>query len=268
MRALVLADLKLGLADLLDQRTAALEGTTAGTLYRPHLERLRNAIDALPRTVAKERPLTDELARTDLAHDDFGAALWHYTEAFLRAPGIDGATRERARRIREMLVPSLSVLRVSYASEAAAARERRPQLAALRGDLDHFPLPGRVTLSAWAEGFVGCGEALLPLLTQRAKIKAEQESSKRTTAGLLRCEAISVLLRFRTALADEFRDRPALARERERDVFAFFDQLSATRVAALRGRTTAAVRRTEPVADEVDATSGDFPQPGGEPLVS
>jgi hypothetical protein len=268
MRTLVLSDLKLGLADLLDQRAAGLAGTSAGTLYRPHLERVRRAIDALPRSVAKERPLTEELARTDVEHDDFGAALWHYTEAFLRAPGLDAETRRGAQRIRAELIPSLAVLRVSYASEAAAAKERRPHLVALRSELERFPLPGRQTLLAWAEGFVDRGEALLPLLTERARLIAEQDSSTRARAGMLRSEAISVLLRLRAALSDEFADRPAIARDRDRELFAFIDRLAEARTAALRGRGTASGRGSDAAPSELDADPAAADGDGVPPQVS
>lgn len=239
MRSLVLADLRLGLGDLLDQRAPVVLATAAGKVYYPRLVRIRTAIDALPPGSAKERPLAEALARTDAEHDDFGAAIWHYAEAITRAPDVAPETRSAAARIRDAFIPTLAILQESYATEAAGAVDRRRKIEALRGDLEAFPLPDQRTVLAWAEGFVGKGDALSVLLAQRANTVADQDAGARTRAGALRSAAIGLLSRFRIALADELADRPNVARERDREIFAFLDQLATQRRSSVRRRVGA-----------------------------
>ncbi len=252
MKSLLLSDLKLGLADLLGPRAPLLLATAAGKLYHPNLARLRTEIDALPPLAIQSRPLAEELAVADGEHDAFGAAMWHYVEAIVRAPDMPAETKSRAERIRSQLIPSLSILKESYASEAAGATERRPKIAALRVDLEQLPLPGNRSVADWAEAFVGKGEELLELLTRRATLTVEQEAAARTRAGTLRSETIATLTRFRTALADELADRPALARERDREIFAFIDQLAGDRLVAQRNRSAPAEPEPEPGAPEIE----------------
>jgi hypothetical protein len=248
VKSLLLSDLKLGLADLLGARAPLLLATAAGRLYHPTLSRHRAELDALPPMVIQSRPLAEELATTDGEHDAFGAAIWFYLEAIARAPDVPADIKARAEHIRTELVPTLSILKESYASEAAGATERRPKIATLQAELEQMPLPGKRTLADWAEAFVGKGEALLTLLTRRATLTVEQEAAARTRAGTLRSETIATLTRFRTALADELADRPAFARERDREIFAFLDQLAGDRQAAQRNRSTPA--EPEPGAPE------------------
>lgn len=261
MRALLLSDLKLGLADLLGARCPLLLATAAGKLYHPNLERLRTELDGLPAGVVRDRPLAEELAATDGEHDGFGAAIWHYVEAMVLAPDVSADTRSRAERIRQALVPQLAILRESYASEAAGAKERRLKIPALRAELERMPLPDGRTLADWAEGFVARGEALLGLLTRRADLSVEQEANARRRAGMLRSETIATLTRFRTALADELADRPVLARERDREIFAFLDQLAGDRQAAQRNRTASAEPEIGAPEAELDDPSSAIPVP-------
>jgi hypothetical protein len=262
MRNLLLSDLKLGLADLLGTRAQPLLATTAGTLYSPALARLRTAIDALPAALTRDRPLVEEMTRTDAEHDSFGAAIWYYTEAVLRAPDTDPQTRARVERVRAAFIPTLGILRESYASEAAGATERRPKIEVFRHDLEQLPLPDGRSLADWVEAFVGRGETLLALLRRRATMAADQDAATRRQAGTLRSEAIATLMRLRTALADEFADRPALARDRDREIFAFVDQLAGNRNAALRSRVSADKSKDDTVdPEEATIAPDDGPVP-------
>ena len=261
MRALLLTDLKLGLADLLGPRAPLLLATSAGKLYHPNLARLRAELDALPAAAVRDRPLAEELAATDGEHDGFGAAIWHYVEALVLAPDVSSETKARAEHIRLTLVPQLAILRESYASEAAGATERRPKLTALRAELGQMPLPEGRSLVEWAEAFVAKGEELLALLTRRADLSVEQEGNARRRAGILRSETIATLTRFRTALADELADRPAFARERDREIFAFLDQLAGDRQAAQRNRSIPAEPEPGAPESEVVDPSSAIPVP-------
>ena len=255
MRALVLSDLRLGISDVLDKRGAALKQTTAGKLYQPRLVKVLESISALPPAVTEGRPLAEALAQTDAIHDGYGAAIWHYTEAMLRAPGVDQETRASAEAIRAAFIPELAQLRLSYATEAAAAVDRRPKLQELKQELRRFPLPGKRSLASWAEGFVKHGEQLLELLTERANTSAALDDGGRTAAGALRGQAVGLLQRLRVALADEFADDPAKLREVDKALFSFIDQLAGDRDAALRRQTGSleAEPPVEPVTPEVPA---------------
>lgn len=236
MRALLLADLMLALPHLLDKKAAILKKTEAGRIYQRRLKQKREEIEALPAAAIERRPLAEQLAETDTLHDGYGAAIWHYTEAMLRAPGVETSIREAAERVRAAFIPELSHIRLSYASEAANAKERRPAIKEHKAELALFPLPGKKqTLTVWVEGFIGQGEALLELLTQRAEQTAAQDGKGRGLAGKLRTETIALLHRFRTALADDLADDPEQLRQTDAELFAFIDQLAANREAALGG---------------------------------
>src|SRR5689334_21504073 len=87
LHKLVLHDLKIGLADLLDNRHKALVSTKAGQSYEAMLAQKRAAIDALPPALVGGRPLAADLADTDALLDGTGTALWHFTQAYLTLPG-------------------------------------------------------------------------------------------------------------------------------------------------------------------------------------
>jgi hypothetical protein len=266
MRARILSDLRLGLSDMLEKRDGPLKQTAAGKLYKPRLIKVLEAISALPPAVTEGRPLAEALAVTDGVHDGYGSALWHYTEAILRAPGVDPESRAAAERIRAAFIPELVQLRASYATEAAAAVDRRPKLAERKEDLRRFPLPGKRTLASWAEGFITHGEQLLALLTERANVSALADDGGRSAAGALRGQAIGLLQRLRVALADEFADDPAKLREVDKALFSFVDQLAEDREAALR-RQTGSLEAEPPVeptpAIETVTTPTPTPTDGG-----
>ncbi len=266
MRALWLADLELALPHLLDTKAAVLKRTDAGKLYQRRLKEKREQLEALPAAATERRPLAEQLAATDALHDGYGAAVWHYTEAMLRAPGLDAKVRSAAERIRAAFIPELAMLRLSYASEAANTQDRRKELAAHKADLALFPLPGKKqTLAAWVEGFLGQGDKLLELLQQRADQVAAQDGKSRGLAGKLRVETIGLLYRFRTALADDLAENPEQLRATDAELFAFVDQLATAREAALVGDGASGSddedepTTDDPVLAEAAATSGGEP---------
>src|SRR5207248_615027 len=85
MPQLALNDLKLGLKELAENKDKQqlLAPTRAGGLYLPLLAQKRQEIDALPASLVDTgRPLAEQLATEDGAHDGYGLAIWHMSEAY------------------------------------------------------------------------------------------------------------------------------------------------------------------------------------------
>ena len=137
-----LTDCQIGLADLLTTRHSALVSTKVGKAQEDILAAQRQEIDDLPGISTGKKPLADELGLEDDNHDGFGGALWHLTEAHLRAPNLDPSLADAARRIRAAFIPELSGLNDSYADEAAAAARRNDAPSALESELKRFPIAG------------------------------------------------------------------------------------------------------------------------------
>jgi hypothetical protein len=237
MRNLHLDDLKLGLHDLFEVRKADLGLSQAGKLYGPILALKLDAIDALPEALMGGRPLSEQLAAADARHDGFGAGIWHYTEAVLRAPDVTPALRTAAERIRATFIPNLSQLRESYADEAATAARNRPALLAVEADLKSFPLPGGKTLHDWVKSFLDAGDKLDRLLSDRSLVEAESAGGGRTS--LLRTQTVGILGRFRSALRDEMEANADLPRNLEVRVFGYIDELAERRARASKARSDA-----------------------------
>ncbi len=255
MQHLLLSDLRLALPELLDNKLDTLHSTHAGSLYAPRLSQKREAIDALPdRLVREGRPLADQLAQTDAEHDGFGAAIWHYTEALRLVPDLPDELREAAENIRTAFIPTLALLRQSYASEAAHALDTRERLTQFEAELSMFPVPGSDdTLRDWTEAFIRRGETLEALLRARAEHTAStaiEGTRKRATA--LRIETIALLGRLRTALADELAGDPQVHAAMDAELFSYFDQLIDTRTSNFT--RTAAANTIPPAATPATST--------------
>lgn len=227
MRNLLLADLLLGLNDLLGKRVTTLRASAAGRMYEPLFIAQRDAIEALPEPMRSTEPLAEDLGAKDLRHDAFGAAVYFMTEAYLRLEAYMPDQARRAKAIREAFVPSLSELRVPYATEAAAAIRREPKVAEMKPELEAFPVMGG-NLHTWVQEHVEAGKQLDALYSERAKLKAETESD-RGPAGALRGATIGLIGRARAAMADELTANKALPRNLVDQTFGYFDELSLAR---------------------------------------
>lgn len=244
MRAMLLSDVRLALSHLLDDKGPALESTAAGRLYAPRLHDRKAAIAALPVPGPERQTLVDAIAEADVRHDAFGAALWHYLEAVLRAPDSSSVDRAAAERIRQAFIPQLSVLRLSHATQAAQAHQKRARIAEHSAELARFSVPGESsTLAAWVDGFVSAGEMLGELLIARSELRTTEGT--RGDAARLRSEVIGWLTRLRTALADEFESDPAAWREHDAELFGFIDELAARREKSQRRRSVTTKEASE-----------------------
>lgn len=243
MRNLTFDDLLLGLKDLLETKSADLDRSVAGKIYRPLLAAKRADIENLPENVRRGLPLTQELAEADATHDAIGAAIYHVTEAIRLHPAIDEATKESAARAQQTFMPALGILKARYADEAALAHRKRPVFEATRADYDAVMVPGGSSLAEWIHGFLEEGDRIGELLHGRAEAGIGLEAS--TAGGALRSSAIGLLGRFRQAVRDEVESGASLPKDYEARLFAFIDQLDRTRADAVK-------RRAKPKVDEKD----------------
>jgi hypothetical protein len=226
MRELSLGDLKMGLGNLLDGQTEILMSSVMGRAYGPLLAAKRQEIDELPSALTEGLPLAGELAHADGVHDALGTAIWHLCTAYIEHPRVPPDVQDAATRCRDALIPSLGVLRRSYADEAAAALSRRAAIAGMEADLNTFPVAKGKTLLDWALAYIDQGERLHGLLSARADAVAAVDAQARRRAAQLRSETVALLGRFREALADEMAADSSLPRDLDARLFGFFDQVA------------------------------------------
>lgn len=247
MAGQTLGDLKLALRDIIGKRHAAVASTLAGRLYLPRLEAHLDQIEALPASLTSGRPLAEELGAEDVIHDGWGGAVYYMTEAYLRLPlPAHAPLREAASRVRAAFIPRLAELKKPYPDEAHAAAERAPTVAGHKPDLKQFPVHGG-TLESWVTAFISSGKRIDELLSARGDVGAPDRSA----AAGLRSGTIGLLGRFRDALADELDADPAALREKDAQIFGYYDEL--VRLRASQGEGAGAP--PPPALD--DKTGGD-----------
>jgi hypothetical protein len=233
---LTLADIKLGLGDLFTKRLPALTSTKVGVGHEDILAHQRKAVDDLPSVLTGGKPLAEELAATDVEHDGFGTALWHITEAYLKAPKVNSTVKAAAARVRAAFIPERTALQESYADEAEAAVRRKEKLTALETDLKLIPLAEGGSLLDWATSFLSAGEKLSDLLSQRA----DTDTTLRKHASALRSETIGILNELRRSVAREQARRADLPKDLDDQIFGYLDLLEEQREAANRAAKAAA----------------------------
>lgn len=229
-RRLNVADVYLGLEDLFAKRRDALLLTRAGKSQEEILSVQLDEINALPEAMTSNRAFDEELAAADMKHDGLGYALWHLTEAYIRAPHSSSEIVEIALRVRDAFVPEITALQASYADEAAAAALRKNNLAVFEADLKRLPIDGG-TAYDWAAAFVTAGESLSTLLDQQASA----EGYTRKNAQLLRYETIGILNDLRRAIAREQKRNSFLPENIDELIFGYFDTLEENRERATKG---------------------------------
>jgi hypothetical protein len=257
MRNLTFGDLELALKDLIENRKEHLDATEMGKAYWALLEKKLKAIQTLPPSLRDGRPLSDQLSETDGEHDGWGGALWHMTEAILRAPSASPELKAKALRIRATFISRLGALRDAYADEAAAAEKNRPKAKELEVELQSIPTPTGETAGAWVLSFLNAGTKLGSLLSGRAFIEAA--ALEGGAIASLRMTTIGIVSRFRTAVADEMAERHDLPRNLDALIFGYFDELSDRRMKASKAEV---VQETPPAGGtppEEPGTSGSQP---------
>ncbi len=245
MQFLTLSDLQLALANLLEERRPALNRSAAGKLYAPMLESKLEQINALPPAFIGGKAFASELAMKDTEHDGIGSAVFSMTEAYLRHPKASAAVKKAATTIREVFIPSLAALNVTYSDEASAAAARKKLLKKHKASLDLIPVAEGGTLFNWVSDFVAAGEAVGALLNARADLPA----ASRDEAGALRASTIGMLGRLRAAITDELAHHSKLPRDLDAKVFSYVDELHGPRELAARAKKKAATKRPEAPAN-------------------
>ena len=223
MRFISLGHLKFGLDDLLASRAQVLTGTHCWAMYQPILQAQQQKIAALPESLRRKRPLTEELRLLNVRHDLSGSALWHLCKAIEEFPLSSETQIAAAKRVRAALVPARKVLSATYPEQAAAAALNRTKLSALEPDLKLLPMPDNKTAYDIAQVNVEAGEHQGMALGDR--VTAEATESLRQEAKDIRMQCIKFLGNLRQALQDEVETNPALPRQLEALVFALLDEL-------------------------------------------
>jgi hypothetical protein len=231
-----LADFKYYLADLLENpsQRALLHSLHTATIFSPALEKHYSALLTLPPALTTEaQPLSDELREADAEHDKALRALGALLDAYTIYPHRDGSTLgEQARALKELLVPSMSVVRASYLDEAHEATRRAERLKGSEALLALFPVEGG-TLTLWYERAQAAAQRLGVLLAQRAQINVDNlPSNVKGEAGALRGSIMGTLQLFRQTVRLELSQRPDMPRDTEARLFRFLDESSAKREAA------------------------------------
>ncbi len=191
MNDLSLAELRLGLADLLaGSRKAPFDSTHASLIYRPRLQRLHDKLVALPPGVI-ELPLVELLQSADGTRDGYARALHFLRLAVLALPDASEALRSTVAIVKSTFVPSLDVVRQPYAVAADSVTDDAKDLDVHRAALATVPTPDGRTLEAWVSGFVAAGDEIRRLLDERSG--ALGTAGSREGAGALRGEILGTL---------------------------------------------------------------------------
>jgi hypothetical protein len=231
----MLADLKDGIADLLDDqspRHKLFQKLHSAVVWQPLLEEHLEAIKALPPAVLDAGlPLAQQLLAQDHLHDGHGRASRGIVDAHDQSPFATPELRAAAARIRAAFVPSKAELQAPYVDEGRRAHERHPQLKQLKADLMLFPVAGGRTLYDWVEAFLEAGEQLYILWRERAGVTGPEA---RGPVGVLRSQTLGDLERLRAAIAVELRAQKRskkghLPENTAEQVFAYLDQLASKR---------------------------------------
>lgn len=229
MKNLTLADLSLGVPELLEKRVEFLHLVDPRGAIEKQLRAQVERLLELPAAARRNRPLAEALGLTDDLHDGSGSGVFYYLQAYLVCPLVPAEIRAAAARIRGGFIPVLDELRATYADEASRAKDRASKLEPFRADLEQFPIAGGGTLFDWVKSFLDAGIKLDGLLAQRSDEAASAAGGGRQAAAGLRGSLIGLLGRLRDRVRDELKTDPALPRDLEAKLFSYVDQLAASR---------------------------------------
>ena len=209
------------------RRRRILNSSAAGRIYLPRIRKLFARLDAIPGAYVEDGDLASALALLGKTFDALAAAIWHFSEAYLRLPGLDEATQKAAQAIRDEVLPSLAITKATYTDEAAFARDLESKLVALAATLARFPVVGG-TLADWVLRLVETGKGLGETHAERALSRAVGEVD-RSEVKVLRGQILHEILQFRATLRDELEDTADADFEGgEALVFGYFDELTAS----------------------------------------
>ena len=247
MRDLSLAELRLGLTDLLHgSRRNVLDRTHAALIYRPRLTRLFEHLQALPPSLI-ELPLVELLRLADGRRDGYARALHHLRLAIEALPSATAELTATAGLVRSEFVPSLATTQQPYAIAADSVQEDTQDLERHRAALATVPTPDGRTLDRWIEDFIAAGTEVKNLLDARGADLGVAGS--REGAGRLRSEIVGALTELRGVVATERAHRDDLPATIDGELFGHLDELQ--RLATARN---ASKQKPKPDAPSADPT--------------
>ncbi len=228
MRHLTCGDLMLVLDDMFTNKLVLIQPTLAFQLFGPSLGEKRRSLSSVQKGLAR-RPLKEALRETDREHQSTGRALYYVCRGMEQLELLPLETRAVFTRVREVFVPSLSVLTKSYEDEAAFAKRLDDDALSLKPSLETIPLGNDLTLYSLVFVYVEAGKKIDSLLSSRADTRADDEVKRTREVNRLRSLTLGVLSQFREALVQEISVNSDLPRDLESKVFSYLDQLCETR---------------------------------------
>jgi hypothetical protein len=221
-------DLLLGLNDLFVNKIALIQALAAFLIFGAPLDKKRSVLGSIYRGLTVT-PLVKRLRRADSVHDTAGRLLFSILDGFARLSTLSDERREFWSKLRDMFIPSLSILKMSYADEAAAATGRLNDLKAMKSVLEAIVLPEGMTLYDLTATYLQAGVELGELISSRAGEEISDEAKRTKQLHVVRSETLGLLGRFREALAEEVKGNESLPRDLPEQVFAYIDALAAKR---------------------------------------
>jgi hypothetical protein len=224
MKDYTAGDLFLMLNDLYGNKLILIKDTFAFKLFDPSLSEERILLSNV-RKAGGETPLVQALEETEQRFDS-GIRAFHYV-CFGLAQFVDFPkdVREFLDNAKKSLAPSLRVIKNSHKAKAASAKAEEKNLAALKASLEAFPIGPNATLYTLAAAYIEAGGKLDTLLSSRADTFVDEELKYTKEVRVLRSRTVGIINKFREALAQEVKINPALPRDLEARVFAYYDQL-------------------------------------------
>lgn len=224
MNRLSLADLRLGLKELLENRHDRVFSCLSGRLYGPLLNNQLLAIDSLPPKLAAERKTGTNLG---IGIDETVAAFFLHYEWYDTQSGIDPMILSAVRRMRDSLAPDLSAIQAQCASRVCSVGEwqnTEEWAACWKSPSSQgggsMPMP---TAEAPGGGFWIQGFIPPDMISENNDYSLSED--KRALATNIRNATIGLLQKFRQSLAKEIDANFSLPRGLDFMIFGYFDEL-------------------------------------------
>ncbi len=221
MKRLSLADLRLGLKELLENRHDRVFSCLSGRLYGPLLSNQCLAIDSLPPKLACERE-----SRTNLDLDsDETAAFFLQCETYDTQPGIDPVVFSAVRRVRNSLLPDLPAIYAQSASQVylVGKWQKAEEWAACWKSPFNQEGSSMPTADALGSNFWKQGLDSFDLMSENKDFSLFE--NERELAIDIRNATIGLLQAFRKSLVKEIDADLNLPRDLDFLIFGYFDQL-------------------------------------------
>jgi hypothetical protein len=221
-------DLILGLNDLFVNKIGLIQTLASFLIFGAPLDKKRSVLGSVYRGLTVT-PFVAQLRRTDAVHDSAGRLLYMISDGFAQLVTLTEEQRVFWSNVRDTFIPSLSILKMSYPDEAAAATGRLKDLESMKSVLDAIQLPEKMTVYGLTAIYLQAGVSLGELISSRAGEEISDEAKRTKQLHVVRLETLGLLGRFREALTEEVKGNEKLPRDLPEQVFAYIDTLAAKR---------------------------------------